>query len=274
MINFKINDKKYRLWNLWHDLTIRDWEILSDVEITDDRIEELSRATQITEPLREDIVNLLLPFTDMPKQILMGIDLEQLDIFWETSRKIILALWKWELIDYHPQPKQFYTFKGVRYHLPRGEEVAGRWVPGWKWDTKSFVEASETIKAVRSEASGIRFLPLLCAIYLREEDEDQWDEDRVMKRQKLFSDLPLTVAFNTFFFIRTYMNTWLLSSRASLKNPGVLERALGWIGSGLLQMQVLWAALKTWVDTGFSRLLSGLTGKENETERRDKKPRQ
>jgi hypothetical protein len=254
MITWKLHNITYTLPNYWEDWTPKMWMQLSDL-IPPEGITE--RGTLLEEDL-QFVGEILKRITGAPVDQMNPIEIETL---WEMIRTKALGLWFWEIIDYQPVPMREYNWRGKTWTLPKPMLIAGETLVSLGVTTQQFIESAESLRAMRDNVDGIKWFPMLLSIYLRPKGEGEWNREAVIKDSEQFSELPMSIALDCFFFIREFYWKYILLSRSSLGVVAKEDR--GRIGFGLLQIMVLWVMFLKWLRGISWKLLNGSIGRVN-----------
>lgn len=217
MILIKIKGIEYNVRDLWADLTISDWIALSKIGLTEDTLHK---------PQTWDKV--IAVFSDIPMEIIQKIpQADKRALYMNYGlRDFVAGLYDWKSIGWKAQGLQEVYFNGRKYYFPEYLQVGDKMIPAHKHNSKSVCEVSNLIQMFETnKEQGVKLLPLICATYLTEEPNEEYDMERISKRAKEFSELPLTYALEVFFCTVIYSSCSLIHSLSSLETGKGKRRA-------------------------------------------------
>lgn len=139
---------------------------------------------------------------DIPREYIdMVTPQDMLYMFTKEHLKLITDLIGVYPKSYEPTAPESIEFKGVTYQMPKSLRIDNTVVPMHDETAVTFTEASNVMKAIaKLQVQGIKHMNYFTAIYLRPEGE-KYDEQKVVKRAKLFESLTMDVYWEVFFCI-------------------------------------------------------------------------
>lgn len=222
MKTFTIQNKEYKIKNLYGDWTLKDAVKVVELDVLEaDIIELLEMIEEIEYPEKhlKYITEVLAIVTNIPREILDVVDPVHKGVLWLTVREIVGSLYFLNLENYTPVYVEKVTFKGKTYYTPESLTVDNREIFLYKEPAKNVVEASNLMGTISDlGAKGIRHLSYLTATLLKPEQGAIEDEKEVVKRAEIFLELPLDVHFSLFFYLYCSFNNYIISSRTFLEN--------------------------------------------------------
>lgn len=231
MITIKIAGGEYNVRDLWADLTIGDWISLSKIGLTQETLHK---------PQTWDGV--IGIFSDIPKQIIQKIPQADKRVLYMSYglRDFVAGLYDWKSIGWKSKGIQKFWFGDKEYHFPEYLRVGDKIIPAHKQNSKSVCEVSNLIQMFENnKEEGVQLLPLICATYLTEEPNEEYDMEKISKRAEEFKDLPLEYALEVFFCIVTYSSYSLIHSLNSLELRDKRKHQLNFLITTIGYLQLL-----------------------------------
>lgn len=219
MINLKIGDKKCKIPNAWDQITLGKYEkiyqIIKDNEFKEPEQEnefmsdEEYKIVEDERALNNVKINQLVfqELTGIDKQTINRCDNKDMQSALLTMSNFLNSdVTKSEYID---GEKKSFTYKNKKYFFP----VA-------KMQTSTFGDFIETAQlnmlADKAKAGRFSVIGEQMAILCRE-DGEEYDEQKVIKKTKLFKNLTMDVVWDFVFFLTTQTNIYKKNTRTFLK---------------------------------------------------------
>lgn len=252
MITARIEDKPYKVCTSWADVTLEKFIELSNIEIPGNLYklwksagsEDQKEYEAVNESLTDEELIQFFPIyygkvikalTTIPQKVIDRMDGRLREsFFFRVFRHYIFSLINPAPLemdeitgDVKPmEPKKItsFTLGKVKYQLPASLKVYGEDVPLAEEKTITFIEASSIELVLRDLYEGsVKRLPMFCAIYCRPEGEE-YDEKKVLAREKLFHKLRMDVVWEVFFCISELYVKFASSIQAYLSGVDRLIR--------------------------------------------------
>ena len=222
MIKFNV-DKRYKMKTLPSEISIGEAIKLASLStLSEDEYVKLIEFDSFNGSLSGDqrnyIINILVTLTNAKYGILSKTSDKDLMSIFDYAKPIINIIFFQDFNNYTPYGVDEINFKGVKYSLPESLIINDDNIQAFKEPSKCVTEAGNLISTISNlKAQGIKYLPILCAIYLQPINSVRsYDEKGIAERSKLFKDLPLSIALDIFFFIYLYSINFVMLSRLSL----------------------------------------------------------
>lgn len=216
-MKFSINEKEYTLKSSWYDLTIQDAINVVSHELDEERHNFLLENDELEydDHTTEYQKNVIVELSNCPKEILDKLDKTYISVLFINVKTIVLYLYKYNFEKHEMVGVEEINFKGTIYRIPESLRVNGEDILMFKEPSKNVLEVSNLMKLIEEMSEkGVKLLPYVVAIYLRELDtQDLYDDEIVNKRAEVFHQLPLWIAYEVFFF--TYVS--MCNSAIALK---------------------------------------------------------
>lgn len=253
-MRFKIEKNKYSLKTLWEDVTLREAIDLLKFEIEEDSFEKLYTEEDVDKFNKKEIdyMRKVVNYLAKPNIAkLYQIDEAFIYVLFSYVKHLIYNLYHMNIETYKPKGIQEITFKGTKYYLPDSLLVNQETIVGYKEKSKFVTEANNLMNLIAEhKGRGIEALNLLVALYLKEDKDEVYDDERVARRAEIFMDLPMSIIWEVFFYTYySYLN-FAIASKIYLENQKMgLGRRIGLTMLGLLVLpikglQALWTKLK------------------------------
>jgi len=267
-MKYKVNNKTYSLKIFWEYITLQDAVEISKIKIAADDFLKLmdKEFDEIDDNDREYIIEVLRILSTTPKTILEKIKPEYLFLLWAEVKDKVNGLFNFNFESYKPLGFEGFNFKGKYYKLPKYIVIDDKPVLCYNEPSKNIIEAlniAQVMSTLKNE--GISYMRYLCAIYLKEEDEEFYDEEKITKRAELFKTLPMSIVLECFFFIYIFGNLLITNSllfslkrRRKEKLMKVLYLILGSISLLIHKLQALFKKSKDSVYGSYSNYLNSL----------------
>ncbi len=208
MIHLRIEDADYRLYDQWEDIPLSKAIEASKVAVPDTliRLFELRVKDKTNEYLLaydslqdgdririlpEYYGRMIALFSDIPPEVIDRIYWEiRTGLFNRYLEHIVIGLFL--VPTYQPKGPTEFEHRGVKYYLPNIEQMTAA----------EFAEAAD-MEVLGREVYGGRYeaMAMLIAILCRPKDEP-YNESKVAQRAELFKDLPMSVAWEVYFFLQ------------------------------------------------------------------------
>lgn len=253
-MKFKIENKQYKLKTAWEDITLRQAIELLKFDVDEKTLEKLHTEEDVDkftssemEYMRKVVNYLSTPNISKLNQI----DNAFIYVLYSLCSHLVFNLYNMNVETYIPRGIEEITFKKTKYYLPEVLKVNDETIVGYKERSKFVTEGNNLMNVIAEhKGKGLEALNLLAALYLKEDKDEVYDDERVAKRAELFMDLPMSVVWEVFFCIYySYLN-YVIASKVSLEFPRMpLLKRIGLTTLGLLVLpirglQVLWMRLK------------------------------
>ncbi len=254
-MNFTIEKRKYDLAATWEEVTLKQAIKISKLDFNEEMFKRLIGVDDPGELGEEDLAYMIQVITilsDVKPATLKKIDTHMLFVIFTHVRYIINGLFYMNIETYKPIGVKEISFKGKKYYTPETLLVAGENIVAWKEKSKFVTEANNIMATIaESKKEGIELLPFLCAIYLKENPDEDYNDEKIVKRSELFIDLPMMIVWEVFFYMfYSYIN-FVLASRMYLiekEKMTPLRRTsltiLGLLALPIVGLQALWKRLK------------------------------
>ena len=228
MLLIEVNNKHYKFYNEWRDVTIKQMMRWAQTDIPKCLVEAIDamgdmvevdgekKAAGITgyfkhiEKLTPDerrkeipryIGVMLEAFTDIPPDVIAKInDADRTSFFHDY---LIIKLLDVRLMTkLQLQDIAKFEFNGKTYHLPKIGKAINADSKGIDLMAVEFAESSDiAANADKLQGGNLEALPYLLAL-LCKEDGEQYDEQNVMKKAQEFEGLDMQTAWEVYFFMR------------------------------------------------------------------------
>ncbi len=253
-MKFKFLKKSYSLKTVWEEITLREAIALSRIEIDEKTLEKLHKeedpdnfTTGEIELMREYIKILSFPniskFVDMDNAFVF--------VLFSYVKELIYHLYYLNIETYKPIGIQEFKFKDKTYYLPETLNVNGEQIIGYKERSKFVTEANNLMNHIsKAKGKGVEALNLLAALYIKEDKDEVYDDERVAKRAEVFYELPMSIVWEVFFYIYFFYINYAIASKVSLEDQKTSRlRRIGLTMLGLLVLPIrgllaLWKMLK------------------------------
>ena len=267
-MKYTVNNKTYSLKIFWEHITLQDAVEISKIKIAADDFFKLmdKEIDEIDDNDREYIIEVLRILSTTPKTILKKIKPEYLFLLWAEVKDKVNGLFNFNFESYKSLGFEGFNFKGKYYKLPKYIVIDDKPVLCYNEPSKNIIEAlniAQVMSTLKNE--GISYMRYLCAIYLKEEDEEFYDEEKITKRAELFKTLPMSIVLECFFFIYIFGNLLITNSllfslkrRRKEKLMKVLYLILGSISLLIHKLQALFKKSKDSVYGSYSNYLNFL----------------
>jgi len=210
-MRYTVQKRDYSLKATWEEITLREAIQLAKLEINEDQFKIIVKEedvdqlndTQLT--YMRDVVKLL---TDAKPGVIDGIDSAMLLVLFTQVRYLIYGLYFMNIESYKPKGTQEITFNGKKYYTPETLTVNDENIVAYKEKSKFVTEANNIMTIIgERKKEGIELLNLLCAIYLKEDPDEDYDDEKISQRAAEFNDLPMSIVWEVFFCIfYSYIN--------------------------------------------------------------------
>jgi hypothetical protein len=219
-----IGDYQFEMKSEWGDLLLSDFVALCQIKMPEKLVNLYKNAEdkekwngvfdsitfEDNEKLHPEYYGQVIKLlSNIPQSIIDLIDAEQrTELFNQylfpfafssiTDYPVVLVDGKSEL--YQPKEIKHVNFKGAKYYFPESLKIRDLETPLAKESIISFTEASGVITAWNKlSEGGAEYAALIPAIYLRKKGE-KYDEQTVLERSKIFTELTMDVVWSLFFY--------------------------------------------------------------------------
>lgn len=230
MIIVSHNNKEYKIKSDWSDVTLSDMaKLQSVISKSPKTIQELIKTGKDNGVQEEEFTlfkrNVVLVFSDLPKEVANGIALQSDD---GNDLQTLFNLCCMFMFDYSGEIKiediepQF-EFKGIKYRLIENvQSLSGVSKLMSKSTFEEYIQASALFKSY-NESEGVKLdkLGKLLAVlyrpvqikrkylFFKKEEIESFDEEKMSKRAELFNELTMDKFWKAYFFF-TRSNSKLL----------------------------------------------------------------
>lgn len=231
MIKFSINKRNYKLNNSIDIITIGEAIDIVNIghNLKEDELDKLlfEEITELSDYERDYIIKILLKLSpDLDLETISKTKDIAIITIWNEVKYIMAQIYFTNFDNYNAIGLTEIDFKGRTYYFPESLEINDENILAYKEPAKNITEAGNLLNIIQSgelEDKGINLLPLLTAIFFREDKSELYDEEKIAKRAELFKDLPLSIGFEAFFFFYYYSINYIVSLRYSLIKPRLLN---------------------------------------------------
>lgn len=222
MIQFSVNKSTYKLNTTWQEITIQQAIDLTEIGMPD----------YLQTKLKEGGVGLSdfmvldgLQFAKKSVSVLAGIPEKELDKthagdvlnLFAIVLPLIIDLYNVTPQTYIPKMITEFTYKGETFLMPQSKVFNGVFVPGTDLDSVSFVESANLMAAIgQLKEKGLASMPALVACYCKKPGE-VFDQFVIMERAEAFRGLPMSVAWEVFFYMAQSLHTAMSDMLTYLK---------------------------------------------------------
>lgn len=216
-MNLKINNKVYKLNVSWHTVTLRMAINISNIEISEDKMIILLNddgTNTFDDEIIDYIKDVIVILSDIPKDVLINVSTTQIITIWDLISQIIKSLYLVKFDSYSYLGAKSITFNDKVYHMPESLPISNvEEILAHKEPSINIVEISNlALRLSEMKNKGIETMKYICAILLKENINEVYDEEVIVKKAKLFEDLPMNIVFECFFFINYFTINYLLNS--------------------------------------------------------------
>ena len=218
-----IQNKEYNIKSEWRDITLLDVSNVLNIEIP----EELARVydtlkdkdpkfdEEYNKLNSQSLIKVLPKFYGEVISCLSDIPEEVMNVVgWEDRTRWYHDLIERKYLDlYHQSPSheseyiESFEHKGETFYFPEMLQIFGQHIPMYNEKAITFAEESDIILAISNMGqSGFSAMSEVAAVMCRKKDEE-YSEDMVIERSKLFSDLTMDIIWEVFFYTVRQCNT-------------------------------------------------------------------
>jgi len=198
----------------WSDLTIQDCidivdidmpESLKDLYSSKDNDQYSDKYDKISDKIRikntEYYGKVMKIMTNIPSDIIDTLQWwERIDIYETHLQQFVIDLYS-QVPNYISEEIKTFEFEGDTFFIPESLKVLDRLIPMPKETALTYTEGAEFFKQIiEMQEKGIEKFPMLIAILCRRKDE-QYDETLTLARAERFKQLPMSIAWEVFFYI-------------------------------------------------------------------------
>ena len=240
-MKFEVENNKYTINCIWESITLRDAIAITDIDIEEEKLKYLisSQEIEYEDELMKYIKDVLGILTDCPRVMLDKIDNIFLVVLFDMVKYIVNGLYFLNLETYKPIGIKEIKFKGRVYKMPESLIINDEEILAYKTSSKNIIDASNIVGMLdQMQNKGIKLMNLVAAIYLKEENKDETDEEIIALKSKLFMDLPMSVIWEVFFFTYYSLINYIIGSRLylELENQKKIKKQLNSI-RGYIRLQ-------------------------------------
>lgn len=214
MIQISIKDQKYSLKNEWQDIAIAEAIKIINLKLPD-RVQKAMEAggVGLSDFMDNSGMNyawdVLQILANIPDNILKNTHAGDVLNIFSIVMPLVVDLYNVAPNTYQPKMIRSFQFQDETFYLPESKVFNSVLVPGTDLDSVTFVESANMIDAMQGmKEKGIEYLPVVIACYCRKEDET-FDQFTTMQRAERFHGLPMSVAWEVFFFMQHSLTTLL-----------------------------------------------------------------
>lgn len=215
-----LNEKEYELRDSMYDITIRDATMITELDIENDKLDFLLDNDELDydDVIIDYIIGVISILSNAPKDVLKKVEREKLCVLFLEVKKIILYIYRYNFENHNPTGMDDILFNGKIYKIPPSLKIGDDLVLFFKEPAKNVLEVSNIMKIMENmEHKGISLLNYICAIYLRENIDEVYDDEKINDRAELFKDLPLYIGYDVFFCTYYYICFWAINSKVYLE---------------------------------------------------------
>lgn len=234
-MKFNINNKDYSLKATYDEVLIQDAIDIINVDITYEDFKEMIITDDIEYPqvMMDYMIKVLVILSDCDEEVFLNTDPVHIIVLFNEIKYIVTSLHYMNFEEYKPRGIKEFRFKDKIYKFPDSIIINNEEILFHKEPSKNVIEVSNLMQVISEmEKKGIELLPLLCAVYLREVDsDDDYDEIEISKRALLFKELPISIAYDVFFYTYYSLLNSMINTRIYLeqKKPTLKERVVNLI---------------------------------------------
>tara|TARA_R100000655_G_scaffold24_2_gene137 strand:+ start:3479 stop:4189 length:711 start_codon:yes stop_codon:yes gene_type:complete len=229
MINLTIGEKKCSVPNEWSEIKLRDYEKIYTIiknGLTKDDLEEIENENETAESITAEQMERALKNVKINREIfcvLSGLDkttinnVDQKDMFETLSLMSNFLNQSTEERFNGKYIQDGFTFKNKRYYFPKENMKQSTF--------GDFIETSQLdMLAKKQEGGKFAVIAEQMAILCREKDEE-FDDNKIEKKKRLFQDLTMDVVWEFVFFLTKRINIWKKNIPTFLKTANEIATA-------------------------------------------------
>ena len=221
MINLKIGDKRVGLPNQWNELKLRDYEKIYTIiknGLTDEELTDIEETETDVEKISHKQMERGLKNLKLNREIfcqMTGLDQSTVD---KTNHKDIMhALTLMSNFLNEDAQKKYngkfvekgFTLKDKTYYFPMEKMTESTF--------GDFIETSQLdMLSKKQEGGKFSVIAEQMAILCREKGEE-YDENKIAKKKRLFADVTMDVVWDFVFFLTGRINIWNKNIQTFLK---------------------------------------------------------
>lgn len=241
-MELKINNRKYRLNIFWHTVTLRQAIDICNIDYDVEKIINDDGSNMFSDNDYEYIKKVVTILSNIPTNVIDKLDNTQLVVLWDLVSYMVKSLYLVKFDNYRPRGMKSIIFKDKTYHLPDSLIIDEEEIIAHKEPAVNIVEVSNLAMYLSEmKSKGLSSMKYICAILLKEDKDEVYDEEKIVERAKLFEELTMNIVFECFFFINYFSNNYLLSSvNCSVENQTKKQNIiLGFIQSLRKKLRVI-----------------------------------
>lgn len=172
---------------------------ISEIEITDEEL------IKIAPTVYGDIIEKL---TDIPREVIDYISPESRVAFYNEYLLPFAIGLLVHPYNYEYQKMKSFVCEGVEYLFPLWEkDVNGEFKPISNMEAIAFTESADLqLAGAKVESGKFDYIPHIIAVFCKAKGE-KYDEKEVLRKAELFKQLPVTVAWEVFFYSTAFSTT-------------------------------------------------------------------
>tara|TARA_R110000824_G_scaffold160428_1_gene335193 strand:+ start:81 stop:758 length:678 start_codon:yes stop_codon:yes gene_type:complete len=194
MINLKVGNKKVKLPNQWSELSVKQYakivHIINEHHVTEELMEEKTKEENEVNAINSNL-ECFAYLTNCEKSMLKRCPSYQIEECLEFMLKFLNEVKQKETLEVKPS----FKFKNETYYFPTMD---------FKQTTFGDYIESAQLNMLSGKKDGGRFavLPEQMAILCKTKEQDEgYNEKLIMKRARLFQELPMNIVWDFVFFL-------------------------------------------------------------------------
>ncbi|MFW6377553.1 MAG: hypothetical protein ACOCZ5_02800 [bacterium] len=249
-MEFKLNNKKYELSVAWQTTTLKQGIDIMALDFPEKKLESLLEddGSIIYDKDTIDYMRKVISILSFcPYQELQHVDDKQIESLWCLVSYIVKSLYLLDFSNYKPKGITEINFLNKKYKLPKSLFIDDQEILAYKEPSINIVEVSNLAMYLSEmKSKGLNSMKYICAILLKEDEGELYDEEKIAEKAKLFEQLPLSIAFECFFFINYFSINYLSSSINYLpqkEKVGVVKKISNTILGYIQSLKQVWSAI-------------------------------
>jgi hypothetical protein len=227
-MTFKIDGKRYKLKIAWLTVTLSDAVRICALEIAEDDLKPIlgDEVIDVNERQLRYMANALSILSNCPADVLEATDKDSIVVLFDAVKYMVRLLYYMNIEEYEPSGVYTYLFNRRVYRLPESLVVDDNPILCYEEPCKNIIEASNIMKIVAEmKNEGLDKMRYVCALYLKEHGENDYDVKAIERKAELFKDLPMAIVWDVFFFMYFSLSRYMIDTvTPSLKEVGMLRR--------------------------------------------------
>ena len=219
-MKIKLNNKTYEMKDDWYSITINDATKITELDFSGEKLDNLLDSFDLDydDETMAYIIDVISILSNAPKEVLQKVENKNLIILFMEIKRIINYIYRYNFEQHKSLGIDEFMFNNKLYKIPSYLKVGDDIILFHKEASKNVLEVSNLMKIMEEmEHKGIQLLNYICAIYLREDVNETYDDEKINERAELFRELPLVIGYEVFFCIYYYMSYWAIISKIYLE---------------------------------------------------------